>query len=148
MKVLCRRESQIPSDLPLSFLDEAHNLYLGACGLMVGGFRGIIVSQSPARFSIASGIKSFCLGSGFWCELGRNNTQCQSFSQFLDFRSALVRKHEDQGVSGVQQLKYSAIAGSLTGAINGAFRKDPYTPILSGSHIVKTPSPTLSQGPL
>jgi hypothetical protein len=63
--VLCE-SALVQTDKTALSITNANSL-LGASGLVVGGFAGVLISKHPALFSITSGVQCFSLGSSFWC---------------------------------------------------------------------------------
>jgi hypothetical protein len=98
------------------------NCLLGVSGLVVGGLAGVLISHHPALFSITAGVQCFSLGSSFWClsTLRRSLLHADIIS---DFRSVLVEAGSRGRPTSSQELRYSTLAGSLSGALNGAFRE-------------------------
>ena len=97
-------------------------MLLGASGLVVSGFAGVLVSQHPALFSIAGGVQCFSLGSSFWCAWALHSSSSGANS-IPDCRSVLIEAGTGGQPTSSQELGYSALAGGLSGALNGAFRE-------------------------
>lgn len=77
----------------------------GASGLFFGGLAGIATSAHPRLFAAVAGLQWFGLGSSFWY-----------------IRSALILGQTDGHPTPNQELRFSAAAGSLSGALSGALR--------------------------
>ena len=104
-------------DLKDSFL-----LVIGATGLAAGAFAGVLVSKHPVLFSTATGIQWLGLGSVFWCQWLFEKLVLSILNFWPDCRNVLIEAHVDLGPEKAQEYSHSAIAGSLSGAFNGAFR--------------------------
>lgn len=88
----------------------------GATGFLLGGTAGILKSTTPTLFATATGIQTFCLGSGFWAtrniilsawKPNRQNAQLEAQSGT-----------ENLSVRDIKTA--SAVAGASTGGIAGA----------------------------
>jgi hypothetical protein len=98
------------------------NLLLGVSGLVAGGFTGVLISQHPALFSVAAGVQCFSLGSSFWCLYDFHRSSLHA-DYIADLRSVLIEAGTRGQPTSSQELRYSTLAGSLSGALNGAFRE-------------------------
>jgi len=77
----------------------------GASGLVVGGFAGVIRSNTPFLFALASGIQWFALGSTFWAS-----------------RGAILHAWGPETVTPRDKISASAIAGGVGGTAGGMLR--------------------------
>jgi hypothetical protein len=81
---------------------------IGMSGVLIGAFAGIIRSQTPVLFALASGIQWFALGSAFTAT-----------------RGLVLNAWGGDKVTPRDRISASAIAGGVSGTVGGLLRKSP-----------------------
>ncbi|GAB7363983.1 hypothetical protein MBLNU230_g4543t1 [Neophaeotheca triangularis] len=110
----------LPRDSVAAVLGPALKVgaFTGTTGFLLGGTAGILKSTTPTLFATATGIQTFCLGSGFWA------TRSLLLSAWQRPQTPQAPGQEQGGsYSGLNASDIktaSAVAGASTGGIAGA----------------------------
>ncbi|KAI9051589.1 hypothetical protein LZ554_004633 [Drepanopeziza brunnea f. sp. 'monogermtubi'] len=101
-----RRRNDLPSEI-LEIVIPALRVggLSGTSGLLFGGFAGVIRSNTPFLFALASGIQWSVLGGTFWAS-----------------RGAVLHAWGKEKVTPNEKVSASAIAGSIAGTAGGLLR--------------------------
>ncbi|KAJ5050460.1 uncharacterized protein L3040_002343 [Drepanopeziza brunnea f. sp. 'multigermtubi'] len=101
-----RRRNDLPSEI-LEIVSPALRVggLSGTSGLLFGGFAGVIRSNTPFLFALASGIQWSVLGGTFWAS-----------------RGAVLHAWGKEQVTPNEKVSASAIAGSIAGTAGGLLR--------------------------
>ncbi|CAL3969349.1 unnamed protein product [Diplocarpon coronariae] len=101
-----RRQNDLPPEL-LEIIVPALEVggVSGMCGLVVGGFTGIIRSSTPVLFALVSGIQWSVLGATFWAS-----------------RRTVLHAWGKEELTPKEKISASTIAGGFAGTAGGLLR--------------------------
>ncbi|RDL39742.1 uncharacterized protein BP5553_04082 [Venustampulla echinocandica] len=77
----------------------------GMSGVIIGGFAGVVVSNTPMLFALASGVQWFTLGSTFWTA-----------------RGCLLSSWDGGKITPREKVSVSAFSGGIAGTMGGFLR--------------------------
>ncbi|KAH8599834.1 hypothetical protein B0O99DRAFT_611169 [Bisporella sp. PMI_857] len=101
-----KREPRLPAGVLHIILPALQvGAYTGAAGAFVGAFAGVVRSNTPKLFALASGLQWFTLGTTFWAS-----------------RRTFMRAWEDNKITKWNKVVVSFAAGAASGLVGGALR--------------------------